>query len=112
MEKTTPETYAKESAERAGARIEKVSAGAHEAVDQATEAAIAATRRMGAAGADLAASATASANRWTEATRERVRRNPFASIGVAVGAALGMVLAAGLWFQRRERWTDRETHAH
>ncbi len=108
MEKTSPEMMAKESAEQATGRIEKTSAGAHQMLDQATEAAIGATQRMGAAGAELAAGAS----RWTEATRERVRRNPFAAIGVAVGAALGMVLAAGLWFQRRERWTDRETHAH
>lgn len=108
MEKTSAETMAKESAEKASAGIEKASAGAHNMVDQATETAMAATQRMGEASAELAASA----NRWTEATRERVRRNPFAAIGVAVGAALGMVLAAGLWFQRRERWSDRETHAH
>lgn len=108
MEKTSPETIAKETTDKTTARIEKASVGAHEALDRATEAAMDATQRVGTAGADLAASAT----RWTEATRERVRRNPFASIGVAFGAALGMVLAAGLWFQRRERWTDRHTHAH
>lgn len=108
MEKISPETMAKESVEKASSRIEQASAGAHEMVDQASEAAKSTTRRMGAAGAEFAATA----GRWTEATRETVRRNPFASIGVAVGAALGMVLAAGLWFQRRERWNDRETHAH
>lgn len=105
MEKTSPETFAKETTERTTAQIEKASSGAHEAVDRATEVAVGATKRVGAASADLAATAS----RWTEATREQVRRNPFASIGVAVGAALGMVLAAGLWFQHRE---DRHTHAH
>jgi ElaB/YqjD/DUF883 family membrane-anchored ribosome-binding protein len=108
MEKTSPETMAKELAENAAARIEKATAGTHDMIDQTAETAMAATQRVGAAGAHLAASAS----RWTDATRERVRRNPFASIGVAVGAAIGMVLAAGLFFQRRERWSDRETHAH
>lgn len=110
MEKTSPETLAKESAERTGAKIEQASAGAHQMVDTAAEAAMTATQRMGAASEQLAASAS----RWTEATRERVRRNPFASLGVAIGAAIGMVVAAGLLFQRRsgERWSDRETHAH
>lgn len=108
MEKASPESIARQSSETASSAIEKASTGAHEMVEQAAEAARGATQRTAKAGADLAASAS----RWTEATREQVRRNPFASIGVAVGAALGMVLAAGLWFQRRERWTDRETHAH
>ncbi|HEX8989689.1 MAG TPA: hypothetical protein VF816_17155 [Rhodocyclaceae bacterium] len=108
MEKTSAETLAKESADRTAARLERAAAGAHDMVDRATDAAMSASQRMSATGADLAASAS----RWTEATRERVRRNPFAAIGVAVGIALGMVLGAGLFFQRRERWTDRETHAH
>ncbi|MGE5468169.1 MAG: hypothetical protein ACM3Y9_12170 [Ignavibacteria bacterium] len=108
MEKTSPEQLAKETTERASARIEQASAGAHEMLDRAADTALSATQRMSAAGAEFAASA----NRWTDATRERVRRNPIASLGVAVGAAIGMVLAAGFLFQRRERWTDRHTHAH
>jgi ElaB/YqjD/DUF883 family membrane-anchored ribosome-binding protein len=107
MEKTSPQTFVKESSEQAAAKIEKASAGAHDMLDSATDTALTATQRMGAAGAELAESA----GRWTEATRERVRRNPFASIGVAVGVAIGMVVGAGLFF-RRGRWTDRHTHAH
>lgn len=108
MEKTSPETIAKESSERAAAKIEKASAGAHDMLDQATETALTATQRMGAASAELAASAT----RFTEATRERVRRNPIFSIGIAVGVAVATVLGAGLLLQRRGRWANRHTHAH
>lgn len=107
MEKYTPETI-RDTSDKAATKIEKASGSAHEILDTATDAALSATQRVGETGAQLAASAT----RWTEATRERVRRNPFASIGVAVGVVLGMVLGAGMIFQRRERWTDHHTHAH
>jgi len=107
MEKT-PETIARESSELAAASIERASAGAQAILGKAADSAVAATRRVGSASAELASSAS----RLTEATRERVRRNPFTSIGVAVGVAVATVLGAGLFLQRRERWTDRHTHAH
>ncbi len=108
MEKTSPEKIAKESSELAATGIEKASTSAHATIDQATEAALSATERISAASANIAAGAS----RLTEATREQVRRNPFASIGVAVGVALGMVAIGAGWFFRRERWTNRHTHAH
>jgi ElaB/YqjD/DUF883 family membrane-anchored ribosome-binding protein len=106
MEKS-PQTFVKESADQVAGKIETASAGAHDMLDSAADAAKTATKRVSEAGAELAESA----GRWTEATRERVRRNPFASLGVAVGVAIGMVVGAGLFF-RRGRWTDRHTHAH
>lgn len=98
MENTSPETTAKVLSNKASNQLERASSGVHEVVEQATDAALAASRRMSEAGAQLASTAS----RLTEATRERVRRNPFASIGIAIGVAVGMALGAEYLYHRRE----------
>jgi ElaB/YqjD/DUF883 family membrane-anchored ribosome-binding protein len=104
MENTSPETTAKVLSNKASNQIERTSSGVQQMVEQATDTALAASRRMGEAGAQLASTA----GRWTEATRERVRRNPFTSIGIAVGVAVGMALGAEYLYHRRER----HLHSH
>lgn len=108
MENTSPEAIAKASTEKAAAQIEKASASTQKMVGQAADAALAATERLGAAGAQVASTA----GRLTDATRDRVRRSPIASLGVAVGVALGMALGAGWLYQRREhrRWDHSHSH--
>lgn len=105
---TSTETLTRAMADRATSQIERASATAQEAVGQATDAALVASRRLSAAGAQLANAA----DRWTEATRDYVRRNPFASLGVAMGVAAGLALGAEFLYRHRDREDELESRHH
>jgi ElaB/YqjD/DUF883 family membrane-anchored ribosome-binding protein len=89
-------------ADKATSQVERASSTAHEAVGQATDAAMIAGRRISAVGAQMANTA----DRWTEVTRDYVRRNPIASIGVAMGVAASLVLGAEFLYRHRDRDED------
>lgn len=108
METTSSETIARAISDKASGQIERVAAGAQQAVGEATDAALVASRRLGVAGAQLASAA----DRWTEATREYVRRNPFASLGVAVGLAVGVALGAEFFYKHRGERSAERRHPH
>lgn len=106
METTSSETIARTISDKASGQIERVAAGAQQAVGEATDAALIASRRLGVAGAQLASAA----DRWTEATRAYVRRNPLSSIGMAVGLAVGVALGAEFFYKHRGERDESRHH--
>lgn len=107
---TSTESLTRTLADKASSQIDRASVTAQEAVGQAADAAQvaaqAAGRRLGVAKEQLAIAA----DRWTETTREYVRRNPFASIGVAMGVAVSLALGAEFLYRHRDR--DLSEHRH
>jgi ElaB/YqjD/DUF883 family membrane-anchored ribosome-binding protein len=73
--------------QKAHGGIDRLSAGAHDAVDRAADVATAAAERFGARGKDL----FAAGDQWMTAARDSVRDHPIAAVGVAV--ALGYLLS-------------------
>ncbi|HEX5391954.1 MAG TPA: hypothetical protein VFW68_01645 [Rhodocyclaceae bacterium] len=96
---TSTETLTRAMADKASSQIERATAAAQEAVGQASTATLAASRRLRIAKEQLAVTA----DRWTESTRDYVRRNPFASLGVAMGVAASLALGAEFLYRHRER---------
>lgn len=66
--------------------VERVAAGAHDAVDKAAGAATAAAKLVGKKGDVL----MAAQERYLESCRERVRDNPLAAMGVALAAGIAL----------------------
>jgi len=66
--------------------VERVAAGAHDAVDKAAEAAAAAARIVEQKSEVL----KAAQERYLEGCRERVRDNPLAAIGIALAAGIAL----------------------
>lgn len=66
--------------------VERVAAGAHEAVDRAAGAATAAAKLVGKKGEVL----KAAQERYLEGCREQVRENPLAAMGVALAAGIAL----------------------
>jgi ElaB/YqjD/DUF883 family membrane-anchored ribosome-binding protein len=66
--------------------VERVAAGAHEAVDKAAGAATKAARLIGRKGDVL----LAAPEQYLESCRDRVRENPLAAMGVAVAAGIAL----------------------
>lgn len=70
--------------EKAVAGIESLAGSAHEAVDRVADSMVAAARQLGGQGREL----LASQHRWTEASRDTVRRHPIASVAIALAAGV------------------------
>ena len=66
--------------------VERVAAGAHDAVDKAAGAAAAAARMVEKKGEVL----KAAQERYLEGCRERVRENPLAALGIALAAGIAL----------------------
>ncbi len=73
--------------ERASASIERASSGAHQTVDRLASQAQAAKERLLASGEQWASQG----QHYVDQTREMVRANPLAAVGIAVAA--GMLLS-------------------
>jgi ElaB/YqjD/DUF883 family membrane-anchored ribosome-binding protein len=81
---TTTQDPSQGLTDRTDAGIERLSSGAHHAVDRLAQAACAAAEQIGHRGTEL----RAMQEEWTESARECVRRHPFASVGIALGVGL------------------------
>lgn len=68
-------------------QIDRLSQGAHQAVDRAAQTAAAVAERLGEKGEELAAVK----EDWVEGAREYVREHPIAALGIA--AAAGVLLS-------------------
>ena len=66
--------------------VERVAAGAHDAVDKAAGAATKAAKLIGKKGDIL----IAAPEQYLESCRERVRENPLAAMGIAVAAGIAL----------------------
>lgn len=76
-------------ADKANAGIDRISSGAHQAVDRVADAAAAAAQQLSTRKQEL----YALQDRWSDSARQCVRQHPFASIGVAlgIGALLSLI---------------------
>lgn len=77
--------------EQAVAGVESMASGAHHAVDRVAGTVAAAARQLGETGHDL----MAAQQRWTQASRETVRRHPFSAVAIAVGIGVLLSRIAG-----------------
>lgn len=68
-------------ADKAAAGIDRLSSGAHHAVDSVAQAAATAAEQIGQRSTEL----RAKQEMWTESARDCVRRHPIASVGIALG---------------------------
>lgn len=78
--------------EKTSAGIERLTSGAHQALDRVAEAATSAAQQVGYRGRELRQMQT----HWTSSARDCVRDHPFASIGVALGVGLVLSILARL----------------
>ena len=84
---TTPDLTPSGLADKATTGIDRMSSGAHQAVDRVAQAASSAAEEIGRRGTALKERQV----QLSEAARECVRRHPMASVGIAV--AVGVVLS-------------------
>lgn len=91
MQTTSFEPTASSMTDKATTGIDRISSGAHEAVDRVAQAAATAAEQLGQRSVQLRARQA----ELTDAARECVRRHPLASIGIAVGIGLLLSLING-----------------
>lgn len=91
MQTTTFDPTQPAFTDKAAAGIDRLSSGAHQAVDRVAQAAATAAEQIGQRSTQLRARQV----QFSDAARECVRTHPIASIGIAVGVGLLLSLFTG-----------------
>jgi len=91
MQTTSFEPTPQGLSDKATAGIDRMTSGAHQAVDRVAQAATTAAEQIGQRGSELRARQA----QLSDAARECVRRHPMASIGIALGVGLLLSLFSG-----------------